>query len=60
MWSWLKPILSALFNALFSWGQKQAEKPPTMQDANTPKNTKRGWDGFLDSWLRDQDSNGRK
>jgi hypothetical protein len=56
MWGWLKAILSALFEALFSWGQKQAEKPPEIRDANTPENIKRGWNGFLSDRLRDKNN----
>jgi hypothetical protein len=54
MYGWLKAILSALFGALFSWGQKQVEKPPEIKDANTPENIKRGWNRFLSGRLRDK------
>lgn len=58
MWGWLQAIFSALFGSLFSWGQKQAEKPPEIKDANTPENIKRGWNKFLSDKLRDKDNNG--
>ena len=52
--SWLGTILKALFSALFDWGQKQAEKPETIQNANTPENVKRGWRDYLRDRLRDK------
>jgi hypothetical protein len=33
----LAELLAALFRALLGWGQDQAEKPKTIQNANTPE-----------------------
>lgn len=53
-WGWLKAILSALFD----WRQKQAEKPKTTQDANTPPEiADRNADAFRD-WKRLRDKSG--
>jgi hypothetical protein len=52
--NWLKAIIHGILAAIFDWGQKQAEKPKTTADANTPKDIRDELNGALDSWLRDQ------
>jgi hypothetical protein len=54
VWSWLTSICRALFDALFDKLWKEAEKPDTIEDANTPKNIKSGWDKYLSDKLRDK------
>ena len=34
---WLAAVIEGLTKGVLGWGQKQAEKPPTIEDANTPK-----------------------
>jgi hypothetical protein len=52
--NWLRALIGGLLDSLFSWGQKQAEKPGTAQDANTPENIKRGWNNYVARELRDK------
>lgn len=56
MWGWLQAILSALFGALFTWGQNQVEKPPVIEDAKTPEKIKRGWNDYLSNRMRNKDN----
>lgn len=56
--NWLKAIVEGLFNALFKWGQDQAEKPKTTQDANTPPEIADRNAAAYRKWMRDKQGNG--
>lgn len=51
MWGWLKPLLDALFEFL----EREANKPRTLQDANTPQSIRDAWRNYLRERLRDKD-----
>lgn len=50
----LKAFFTGLFTALFGWLQKQAEKPKTLTDAQTPENIRRDWNDYVSDQLRDK------
>lgn len=52
--NWLGSIAKALFSALFDWGQKQAEKPETIENANTPKDIRDANSRSFVEWLRNK------
>jgi hypothetical protein len=56
--TWLYALAKGLLEALFGWGQKQAEKPTTTQNANTPPDIKHNWDRYIAEQLRLRDQNG--
>lgn len=57
--NWLRSVVAGLFDAIFSWGQKQAEKPKTIEDAETPEQVKADWSDAVARRLRDrQDGDG--
>lgn len=51
---WLAAIIKGLFSAILSWWQRQADKPDTIQDANTPDDIARRNAAAYKQWLRDQ------
>jgi hypothetical protein len=51
MWGWLKPLL----DALLQFFERQAAKPRTLEDANTPEPIRRSWAAYLRDKLRDKD-----
>lgn len=54
--NWLKAIVEGFFNSLFRWGQSQAEKPKTHEDANTPKSVRDDLNNAVDEFMRDKDN----
>jgi hypothetical protein len=54
MWGWLKAIMSAFFDALFSLFWKEVNKPDTIEDEKTPTNVKRDWNRYVADQLRDK------
>lgn len=56
--TWLAAIVKGLAEALFGWGQKQAEKPKQTTDAKTPDSIKRGWRDYVNDKLRNPDGGG--
>jgi hypothetical protein len=55
MWAWLTAICRALFDALFDKLWKEAKKPDTIQDANTPEDIKSAWRNHVSEWMRHKD-----
>ncbi len=53
--SLLKSFVAGFFEALFWWGQKQADKPKVTIDANTPKEVRDTLSQSAADWMRDQD-----
>jgi hypothetical protein len=56
--SWLAAIAKGILDALLNWGQKQAEKPKTTEDAKTPENVRSDWNRYIADKLRDKNSSG--
>jgi hypothetical protein len=54
----LKDLVEGLANSVINWGQKQAEKPETTKDANTPEIIKRRWRDYVTGFLRDKKRGG--
>jgi hypothetical protein len=54
MGNWLRVFIAAVLDALLGWGQKQAEKPRTADDAQTPDNVKRDWNRYTAERLRNK------
>lgn len=54
----LGEVVRGFFDALFNWGQKQAEKPKTQEDANTPKDLRDKLNQSVDDFMRDKDGDG--
>lgn len=53
--NWLATLLAKMFGEVLNWGQKNAEKPNTTEDAKTPDAVKRGWSGYLRERLKKRD-----
>jgi hypothetical protein len=53
--NWLRAIVEGFSNAIFKWGQGQAEKPKVTKDANTPKAVRDELNSSVADWMRDQD-----
>jgi hypothetical protein len=51
MWGWLRPLL----DALIAWLERRAERPRTLDDANTPHDLRSRWADYLRDKLRDKD-----
>ncbi len=56
MWGWLKPVLDALLSFL----ERRAEKPRTLEDANTPQALRDRWNSYLRDRLRDKGGSDRQ
>ena len=52
---WLAAIVEGLTKGFLGWGQSQAEKPRTMEDANTPKDIRDKLNRSVDDFMRDKD-----
>ena len=52
---WLAAITKGFFEALFGWGQGQAEKAPTTKDANTPEEVKTEMRKSIEKWMVEKD-----
>jgi hypothetical protein len=52
--NWLRSVVAGLFDAIFSWGQKQAEKPKTIEDAETPEQVKTDFRNTIADRLRNR------
>jgi hypothetical protein len=53
--NWLSALVKGILDAVFGWGQKQAEKPKVTEDANTPKEVRDTLNKSVDDWMRDKD-----
>lgn len=56
--NWLATLLAKMFREVLDWGQKNAEKPGEMKDAETPKDIKRRIDDDVARRLRDKAGRG--
>jgi hypothetical protein len=56
--TWLSALVKGLLGAFIGWAQKQAEKPKTTEDANTPKDVRNDLNTALDDWMRNKDNSG--
>lgn len=51
--NWLAALIKGLLGAVLDWGQKQAEKPKTIENAETTEKTQRAWHDDMVRRLRD-------
>jgi len=56
--NWLKALAAGFFEALFGWGQRQAEKPKEAKDAQTPDKVKSDWNDYVADRLRHKPDGG--
>jgi hypothetical protein len=55
IWGWLKAICRALFDALFDKLWKEAKKPDTIENVNTPEDIKSAWRTRVADFMRHKD-----